>query len=238
MSSSRFCGDSGKKSPYCCMNCVELFLRVFAAGIGVEHVVERAHHLAHALEILRGRALHRLAHPGELRVEHLVAQHVLDLLVGELGLLGAPLVVAELPHRARGVVRQGVEFRFGHAGAVGRIGEQLAPFGLDGLFEQLLDLLERPVEAPAVAQFAGAFAARRRSASSPLRPSVPRRNKRFSALRGAAPASTSSPISSSASRMSYGAASGSGPPCQAPYWNRDLGICAPRILACVALVRA
>ena len=137
---------------------LELFRRVLAAGIGVEHVVERGHHLADALEILRRRVLHGVAHAGELRVEHLTAQQVLDLLVRLARLGRTPLVVGELPHRARRVARQLVEFGLGHPRGVRRFREQRAAFLLDRLVEQLAHLLQRAVQAGVAAQFAGAFA--------------------------------------------------------------------------------
>ena len=46
----------------------------------------------------------RLLHAAELAVEHLPAQQVLDLLVRLAGLVAAPVVVAQLPHRPGRVV--------------------------------------------------------------------------------------------------------------------------------------
>ncbi len=132
-----------------------MFRGVLAPGVGVEHVVERLHHLADALQVLRRRVGQRVAHAGELRVEHLGAQQILDLLVLLARLGGAPLVVAELADGTGGVVRQRVEFGLSHARRVVRVWKQGTALGADGLVEQLADLLQRAVELPATAQFAG-----------------------------------------------------------------------------------
>ena len=103
ISSSRLAGLSGKKSPYCLHELGELLGRVLAARVGVEHVVERVHHVAHALHVLLVGVGQGVAHAGELRVEQLAAQQVLDLLVLLRGLGRAPLVLGELLHGPGGV---------------------------------------------------------------------------------------------------------------------------------------
>src|SRR4051794_36645530 len=70
---------------------------------------------------------------------------------------------------------------------------------------------------PAVRALRSRSRTERRSSSRPRRPSVPRRSSSRSASRTPLPASTESPISSTALPRSYGGASGSGPPCQRPY---------------------
>ncbi len=152
---------------------LELLLRVLAPGVGVEHLVERGHHRPDAFELLRGGVLQRVAHALELGVEDLAAQQVLDLVVGLPGLGRAPLVFGELADGPRRVVRQGVELGLGQPGRVVRVGEQRAPLLLQRLVEQLLDLVERAVEAAAAAQLSGALpgpAAQRLEAVAPVRP--------------------------------------------------------------------
>jgi hypothetical protein len=132
----------------------ELLGRVLAAGIGIEHVVEGLHHLAHPAHVGLTGVAHGVAQTRELRVEHLLTQQLLDLLVLLPSLGRAPLVVAELAHRAGGVGRQRVEFGLGHARGVGGVGEQRGALRLQRLLEQLLGLLQRAVEAPGAAQLA------------------------------------------------------------------------------------
>ncbi len=172
---------------------------------------------ATAREVLRRRALQRVAHAGELRVEHLVAQQVLDLLVGLPRLGRAPLVVGELraPRaRCRSAARPARPRPSGRVSSGS--GNSARRSASSAWSSSSCDLLSVPSSWPLRRSSRARSRARRRSASRPSRPSGPRRSSRFSALRGDAPASTSSPISSSASRTSYGGASGSGPPCHAP----------------------
>ena len=133
---------------------VELLLRVLAARVGVKHLVERLHHLADVLHVLRSRVGQRVTHAGELRVEDLRPQQILNLLVLLPSLGRTPLVVGEFAHGPGSVAGQRVEFGLGHARRVGRIGEQRPAFGLDRLVEQFADLLQRAVELATAAQFA------------------------------------------------------------------------------------
>ena len=129
----------------------------------------------------------------------------------------APVVLGELAHGPRRVVRQRVEFGLGQPGVVVRIGEQRAPLGLDRLLEQFADLLERAVEPPAFADLAPPLA----SLATQLVQAAPALGSPSQQARPAPPAAsspvrTSSPISSSAPAMSNGEASGSGPPSHGP----------------------
>ena len=156
------------------------------------------------------RVLQGVAHPGELRIEHLLAQHVLDLLVRGACLGGAPLVVRQLadrPSRVAGSASSSVS-----AIRAASSGRGTAPRARPRPLRRAARAPRRACRPAALGCASRAPAARafRRSASSPSRPLIPWRSRRLSAVRGDEPASTSSPISSSASRMSYGAASGSG----------------------------
>ena len=125
MSSSRFCGFSGKKSPCFSMNssncsCV-CSPRASASSISLS---------ARSMSLTRcmssGVAFCSASRmPGELRVEHLAAQQVLDLLVR----LPRPPASASRTRRSSrtaraGVVRQRVELGLGQPRVVGRVGEQ------------------------------------------------------------------------------------------------------------------
>ena len=88
---------------------VELGVGVLAPRVGGEQFVEVGEHVAYPLHGLGVAALQHLLHARELRVEHLAAQHLLDLLESRAGLRRAPVVVRQLADGARGVGRQRVE---------------------------------------------------------------------------------------------------------------------------------
>ena len=137
---------------------VEVLLGVLAPGVGVEHLPQVREHVLDALHGGRVGVLERLLHALELAVEHLPAEQVAELLELLPGGLRPPVVVGQLPDGTRGVVRQVVELGLAEPGVVARIGEQLAPLGLERLLEQLAGLLEHPVEPSGVAQLALALA--------------------------------------------------------------------------------
>ena len=88
-----------KERPVLAHEVVELLLRVFTPRVSVEHVVERVHHLPDPRKIRWSGRLHGVAQSGELGVQHLAAQQVLDLLVLLPRLRRTPLVVGQGPHR-------------------------------------------------------------------------------------------------------------------------------------------
>jgi hypothetical protein len=129
---------------------VEARLRVLAAGVRVEQLVERPEHVLDPLHLLRAGVGERVAHAAELGVEHLAPQQVADLLVGLRGLGRAPLVVGELAHRPGGVVGELVQLGLGQPGGVGRVREQRPPLRGQRPVQQLLDPLQGAVQpAPA-----------------------------------------------------------------------------------------
>ena len=72
---------------------IEVLLGVLAAGIGIEHGVQRGHHVLdplHGLGIGLGEGL---PHAAELAVQHLTAQQRLELLESLPGRRGPPVVV-------------------------------------------------------------------------------------------------------------------------------------------------
>ena len=85
---------------------VELLGRVLATTVCGEQRVEILEHVANLLHRLGISAGQRLLHPGELRVEHFLAQQLLDLLVLCPRVRRAPVVVRELTDRPGRLVRQ------------------------------------------------------------------------------------------------------------------------------------
>ena len=132
------------------------------------------------------RSLQRLLHAAELAVEHLAAAAGLAFARRPAARLGASAT------RSRDSARTA---RAGSSGSVsssasaqprvvGGVGEQLRSFLADRLVEQLADLLQRAVEAPALAQpRAAARGTRRSRSSSPREPAAPRRSRSRSASR-------------------------------------------------------
>ncbi len=86
---------------------VEIFLRVLAARIGGEHLVEVGHHVLDGLH--RGRRLgrprlhrlHRLLHAAKLCVENFLAKQILQLLIRCAGLIGSPVIFRQRANRPR-----------------------------------------------------------------------------------------------------------------------------------------
>ena len=132
---------------------LEIRRGVLAAGVGGQHLVQVAEHVLDPLHRLRVGILHDLPHAAELAVQHVAAQHVLELLEGLAGGGRPPVVVGQLPDRLRRVGRQRVQVGLAHPGLVARVGEQLGPLLPDGRVEQGPGLLEDAVEAPAAADF-------------------------------------------------------------------------------------
>ncbi len=79
---------------------------VFATGVGLDHVVQRVQHVLHPGHVLGCGVLQCLLHAAELRVEHLAAQQVGNLLERLAGLRRTPLVVGQRVHGPSRVVRQ------------------------------------------------------------------------------------------------------------------------------------
>jgi hypothetical protein len=110
-----------------------------------EHVLDRLRHLGMV-------ARHRLAHSGELRVQHLALQQLLDLLVHLARGVRAPLVLRQLPHRPRGVGGHRVQVHLLQPRVVGRVARELVLLGRDRLVEQLAYAVQRPGEVTATPQ--------------------------------------------------------------------------------------
>ncbi len=135
---------------------VEVVLGVLAARVGVEHRVEVGEHLLdprHRLGVVR-RLLQRVAHPLELRVEHLALQQLADLLVGLRRGRVAPRVRREVADLRGGLLRQRGELGLGQPGVVGGVVLQRGPLGVEGLSQQPAHLLKRAVEPAGPAQLA------------------------------------------------------------------------------------
>ena len=220
-------GCSGKNSPYCSMNSSKSLLGVLAAGVGVEHVVQRGHHLADALQVLGRRVLHRLAAcPANCasstspRSRSWICWYVWP----RLG--RAPLVLGQLAHGAGGVVRAARRAR-PRPSAPSRPGRGTAR--ARSCLHRLVEQLARPARAcrpagrdsrssrarcgPCGAATSRPSPAARAAAQQPVQ-RVPRRHARPARRRRSRPAPA---------RMSNGGSSGSGPPRHAPYRDVELG---------------
>ena len=125
-----------------------------AAGVGVEHLIQRGHHVLDPLHGPGIRLLQALLHAAELAVEHLPAQQVLELLEGLPGRIAAPVVVVEPPDRPCGVARQLIELGLAQPGLVGGVREQLGAFLPDRGVQQRARLLQDAVKPTPVAQLA------------------------------------------------------------------------------------
>ena len=137
---------------------LEVFRDVLATAVLVEHGIQVGEHVLEGLLALgRHRVVHGLRHVLELLVEHVAAQHLADLVVCRTGLGGAPVVVGELAHSARGVVGQHVEHRLAEAGVVGGVGEERGLLAVESLVEFLAHFLEQAVESPGLLQLAPAL---------------------------------------------------------------------------------
>ena len=100
---------SGNMLPQRPMKSLEHLRDVFAAQVGVEHLVELAHHLANRRQVFRRHVLQRLLHALEHVAEHLLAQLLHEVVEGLARVRVHELVVHELAHHAARVVRQRVE---------------------------------------------------------------------------------------------------------------------------------
>ncbi len=139
---------------------VELLLRVRAAAVVLEQLVEVPHHVRDGGAVVVRGVLERLLHAGEALVEDLAAEQVLDLLVLLSGGRTRPVVAAQFLHGARGRRRQAVELQLGqravtvvHVDVPG----EFPALGAQGLVEQLLHLLQGAVEVVPAREFASAF---------------------------------------------------------------------------------
>jgi hypothetical protein len=115
---------------------------VLAARVGGQQVVEVGHHVLDRLHGLRVTVLEEALHPGELRVEDLALQHLLDRLVRRARLGRAPLVRIERPDGAGGVVGQRGQVHLGQPGVVGVHPRQRLGLGGQRLVERGPDLVE------------------------------------------------------------------------------------------------
>ena len=194
---------------------VEVGLGVLAPLVLLEQLVQVVEHLVDRLAVLVGGALERLLHAGEPLVEQLAAEQVLDPLVVLARLAGLPVVVGQLAHGGRDRGRQVLELHLAERAVVvvevDVAGELLALLE-HRVVEQLAHLLERAVEVVPLQQLAPLL---RHPAGEVVEAGLarpPRRRNSRIARSGEYPAITSWPIASSASAMSTGGASGSGPP--------------------------
>ena len=154
----------------------ELVGRVLLPGVRREQRVQIGQHVLDPLHRLGVRRVEGLLHAGELGVQHLAAQHVLDRLEGRPGLIRAPLVVVQRAHGAGDVVGQRVQFQLGEPRVVAVGAGQGLPLGGQrlvqcrpdliqgaaeiaapaGLRAQLPDLVGQPVQTAAAVQAHGA----------------------------------------------------------------------------------
>ena len=119
---------------------------VLATRVLLQQRVEVGHHLPHRLHGGGVLPAEGLLHPRELGVEHLLAEHVHDVLPVLLALGAAPLVVTELPHLPGRVVGQGVERHLGQTGVVALLAGEEVALGGQRPVELLAHLVERAAE--------------------------------------------------------------------------------------------
>ena len=148
----------GEQVPVLLHEVVEVLLRVLVPGVGVQHLVERGHHVLDPLHGLGVGLLQGLPHAAELAVQHLAPQQVLELLERLPGRGRPPVVVGQLPDGLRGVGGQRVQLGLAQPGLVVRVGEQLGPLLADRGVQQRPGLLQDAVQPAAAAQLALAFA--------------------------------------------------------------------------------
>ena len=129
----------------------ELVGRVLLPGVGREQGVQIGEHVLDPLQRLGVRRLQGLLHPGELGVQHLPAQHLLDRLEGRPRLVRAPLVVVQRADGAGDVVGQRVQFQFGEPRVVALGAGQGLPLGGQRLVQCGPDLVEGAAEIAAPA---------------------------------------------------------------------------------------
>ena len=127
----------------------ELVGGVLVARVRGQQGVEVGQHVLDPLHRLRIRRLQRLLHPGELRVEHLALQHLLDRLEDLLRLVGPPRVLVEGAYGAGHVVGNGVQLQLGEPGVVALGAGQGLALGGHRLVERRAHLVERAAEVTA-----------------------------------------------------------------------------------------
>ena len=216
MSSSRFCGDSGKKSPYFCMNSSNCSWvcspRASASSISLSaFIISRTRSRSCGVALCNAsRMPANWASSTSSRSMSWICWNARRASSDRHGYSANCRTAREV---SLGSVSSSASASRAESDGSGKSSRRSASSAWSS---SSLTLSRVPSRRPLRRSSRARSRALRRSASNPLRPSVPRRSMRLSALRGEAPARTSSPISSSASRTSNGAASGSGPPCQAP----------------------
>ena len=142
---------------------------VLVAGVRGQQRVQVGQHVLDPLHRLRIRRLQGLLQSGELRVQDLPAQHVLDRLVRGPGLVGAPLIGIQGADRPGHVVGNGVQLQFGEPGVVAVGAGQGLPLGGEGLVQRGADLVEG---APEIAAAAGLGPQLRDLGGQPVQPAL------------------------------------------------------------------
>ena len=149
ISSSTFSGFSGNRSPCLSMNSRNRSVVSSPRACAASSVVEVREHVLDRLHRGRVGVVERLLQPGELRVEHLALQHLLDRLVRRPRLVRVPVVRRQRPHRAGGVVGHGGQLHLRPARVLAVLGGELVALLGERLVERRADLVERAAEVAA-----------------------------------------------------------------------------------------
>ncbi len=160
---------------------VELLLRVLPSRVRLQHRVEVAEHVLDPLQLLGVGILQGLLHPAELAVQDLPAQQVADLVVRRPRLGRPPVVGVELANRAGRVSWQRIQRRLPETRVVGRVREERGSLLAHRGVEQPAYLLQRAVEAAALAQVSALLpdaAQHLVQAAHRVRPTVHQRSQR------------------------------------------------------------
>ncbi len=137
INSSKFCGFSGKKSPYCSMNCSKPGSS--PRSVALDHLVQRGHHVLHPRHVLGGHVLHAFGHLVDVALHQLLAELVHQLLEPALGLAGGEVVALQLLDPSGQVVGEHVEAEVAlRRGLAGELGPPLVP-GLLGVAGLVVD---------------------------------------------------------------------------------------------------
>ena len=124
----------------------ECVSRVLVAGVRGEQRVQVGEHVLDPLHHLGISGLQGPLHPGELGVQHLALQHLLDRLVRRARVRRAPGVGVQCADRAGDVVGQRVQLQLGEAGVFPVEPRQGLPLGGQGLVQGGPDLVEGATE--------------------------------------------------------------------------------------------
>ena len=170
-----------------------------ALGALPQHLVEVAHHLAHALEVVGRQVLERLLHALHERLDHLLLQRLHQLVELALRLGVGERVVLELLDPPGGIRRELIEALelLLPLGARRHVALDARALGLEDVVELLLDVLERRAQVVLLERCCWRLRSRSRRFWSPgMRPPcgfcAPRWKRRRSAFQRSPSASRSS----------------------------------------------